>query len=146
MPKPDAQRYVDVARHHYDVFVLLASASRAADAVHSTDWQVVLLYYVLCIEVKALGSCRGKELQDHYAIKQWLNSEADLLSIAKTYRKAEEWSRDARYEGRDFTTDELRRYHQWFAEVERRVRGLLTNEDVRLPVAFEPADYLFNRA
>lgn len=104
----------------------------------TTDWQVALLYYMLCLQLKALGARRGLELQDHYRIKRWLNSDNDLIPVAKPYRKAEEWSRDARYEGRCFDGAEIRRYLSWFGCVYDCVGKLLENEGVPRPEFTDP--------
>ena len=134
MSVAEAERYLAIAQHDYRVLGLLTRASRRAPSPEDvTDWQVALLYYMLCILIKALGCCRRIELQDHYSIKRWLNAEADLLSIAKPYRKAEEWSRDARYEGRRFGPAEMRRYLSWFDAVYAHLLALLAAEGVTSP-------------
>lgn len=140
---PEAQRYMAIAQHDCRVLGMLLHAStdegpNESSTEDTTDWQVTLVYYVMCIQVKALGCCRGVELQDHYTIKQWLNTEADLLIIAKPYRKAEEWSRDARYEGRSFTYDEMTRYLDWFGKVYDHTAMLLENEGVSMPASADP--------
>ncbi len=131
MNEDAARRYVRIAEHDYRVVrLLLAARSKQKDSEDITDWQVALLFYVLCVQVKALAICRGTELQDHYAVKQWLNVQADLCRVARSYRKIEEWSRDARYEGRNFKQSELSRFAQWFSEVHGCLSALLKKEGV----------------
>ena len=142
MSVQEAKRYLGIAEHDYRVLCLLVEASNgsssgASPSEDTTDWQVALLYYILCIEVKALASCRGGELQDHYTIKQWLNTETDVLSIAKYYRMAEEWSRDARYEGRCFTKEEMRRYLEWFHKIHDHLGTLFTSEGLTVPSSID---------
>ena len=132
MSVSEASRYLDLADRDYAVAAMLTGAAGKAKR-DVTDWQVTLLYYVLCVEVKALAASRGLELPDHYSIKQWLNAERDLLVTAKPYRKAEEWSRDARYEGRLFTPAELSRYARWFEAVHLHVRDLLKRANIVRP-------------
>ena len=104
----------------------------------TTDWQITFLYYILCIQIKALASSRGMDLQDHSAIKGWINSEKDILPIATTYRKAEEWSRDARCEGRNFTKDEMHRFLRWFCDVHAHLRTLLKADGLEQPACIDP--------
>ena len=139
MSVKEAQRYLAIAEHDGVVLRMLVEGSKGEGTEDTTDWQVALLYYIMCIRVKALGSCRGVELQDHYSIKQWLNAESDLLGIARPYRKAEEWSRDARYEGRRFGRDELKRYLGWFASVYDHLGALLQNEGVPAGTGTDPS-------
>lgn len=44
----------------------------------------------------------GEDVQDHYTLRQLINTKPELYPIAKSYRHIEEASRDARYEGRKF--------------------------------------------
>jgi len=139
----EARRYLELAEHDCRVLRILrracddprAGALREED---TTDWQVALVYYILCIEVKALGCCRGMELQDHYTIKRWLNDEPELREVARPYRKAEEWSRDARYEGRRFDEREMRRYLSWFGAVHDHLARLLNGEGLSVPGSVDP--------
>jgi tRNA U34 2-thiouridine synthase MnmA/TrmU len=131
MNEDAARRYVRIAEHDYRVVgLLLAACSGQKNSEDVTDWQVALLFYILCLQVKALAVCRGKELQDHYAVKQWLNVQTELCGVARSYRKIEEWSRDARYEGRRFNPCELSRFAQWFSEVHCCLSALLKKEGV----------------
>jgi hypothetical protein len=132
-----ATQYVSIATHHYDVLTMLVrhTDDESSPAVVSdiTDWQVTFLYYVLCLEVKAVAAARNKELQDHYAVKQWINTENDLTSIARSYRKIEEWARDARYEGRRFRPEELRQFLAWFDSVHGTLTALLSTATIPPP-------------
>lgn len=133
MSAKPAQHYIDLARRNMDTAQLLATAA-ASSQRDVTDWLTTLHFYTLCIIVKALGRCRGRDFQDHYAIRQWLNTEADLLTIAGTYRKVEEWSRDARYEGRQFDAkSEIPRLHGWFESVRDHLARLLESHGLKVP-------------
>ena len=115
MSETDAGTYFELLRRDVRTLGVLAAAARNANPPHdASDWVVTLHFYILCIYAKALGRCRGKEFQDHIGIRNWLNTESDLLAVAKSYRKTEEWSRDARYEGRIFDAEEIRNLHRWF--------------------------------
>ena len=144
MSAKEAERYITIAEHNYHIFCILVGASSSkpgtnnADSEDTTDWQLTLLYYVLCIQLKALGSSRGQDLQDHYAIKCWINSAPDLTPIARSYRKAEEWSRDARYEGRHFGANEFRRYLKWFYDVHNHLGDLFEKAGITPPAAIAP--------
>jgi hypothetical protein len=131
MTKADCTRYLDLVRHDHRCATLLArGAAQDKTRVDVTDWLITYHFYILCVYVEALGLCRQKDFQDHYAIRAWLNDAADLLAIAKSYRKVEEWSRDARYEGRKFTVLEIDRFHGWFSHVRDRLADLIEAEGV----------------
>ena len=123
-----SSRYLRLIEHDREVLRHVTDGPAAAG--DASDWQITILYYILCLYMKALGSLRGLDFQDHYGVKQWLNSAPELLAIAKPYRKAEEWSRDARYEGRRFTVVEKARFLGWFNAVRSCVIQLLTSEGV----------------
>lgn len=55
-----------------------------------------------CIFVKSACSLLGVDIQDHFTLRQIINTRQELWSIARNYRHLEEASRDARYEGRVF--------------------------------------------
>lgn len=131
----DVPPYLRLVEHDLEVLGLLSKAA-AHDHKDVTDWQCTLLFYMACIYVKALGRLRNKDLQDHYQLKQWLNETPDLLSITKPYRKLEDSSRDARYEGRRFTRDEMSRLLRWYSEVrDGLVRLLKAGGVTSVPVA-----------
>lgn len=133
MTTKPAQHYLDLARRDMDAAQILATAAVAGQR-DVTDWLTTLHFYTICVYVKALGRCRGRDFQDHYAIRQWLNTEADLLAIAGTYRKIEEWSRDARYEGRQFDARiEVPRLHGWFITVRDHLACLLKGHGLAVP-------------
>ena len=123
--------YLFLVQRDADCLRLLAQAARSEYPGRDvSDWIVTIHFYILCVYVKALGSCRQQNFQDHYAIRQWLNTEPDLLGIARPYRKVEEASRDARYEGRLFAPPEIQRFHQWFQEARDQFVALLRKEGV----------------
>jgi hypothetical protein len=79
----------------------------------------------LWVCMKALGRARGKDLQDHFGLRQWINTEGDLVEIAEPYRYVEEWSRDARYEGRRFSGKDLERFYGWFIDARDKMLARL---------------------
>ena len=146
MALADVPPYLALVASDREVLAIVTNGGRAAKRDVS-DWQTTLVFYMACIYVKALGRLRGKDLQDHFQIKQWLNTTADLVLIAKPYRKLEDRSRDARYEGRRFATTEMEQHVLWFeivrGAIERLLRaggvGGLPAVDVRLAVGLPPA-------
>jgi hypothetical protein len=101
MNPPDVQKYLNLLGHDLRVLQLLSeAASRGKPPDDVSDWQVTILFYLACLYVKAVGCLYGKRFDDHISLRQWINSETDMLGIARDYRKLEEASRDARYEGR----------------------------------------------
>jgi len=123
-----SSHYLRLIEHDREVLRLLTE--QPSPALDTSDWQITIFYYILCLYMKALGSVGGLEFQDHYAIKQWLNSTPELVVIAKPYRKAEEWSRDARYEGRLFNDSERTRFLNWFTIVRAHLTQLLRSAGV----------------
>lgn len=109
-------RYFELIERHHLCLRLLADAGRIHGKTSETSgWIVTLHFYVLCAYFKAIGKSFGIDFQDHYAIRQWMNSEEDVCYLFQHYRKVEEWSRDARYEGRMFGAEEIEnRLHNWF--------------------------------
>ena len=126
MSAGDIDRYVRLAAHDLEVLGLLRKAAESARPTRDvSDWSVTLLYYVSCVLVKALARTRGKDFQDHFTLKTWLNTTQDLLAITKPYRKLEDRSRDARYEGRKFSAAELEATVVWFERIRDHVVSLL---------------------
>jgi hypothetical protein len=110
--------------------------------VDVSDWKCTLLFYIACTYVKALGMARGKDIQDHFQLRQWLNTTDDLWGFAKPYRKLEERSRDARYEGRFYASRELADCGRWFSEVRDAVVGLLRAMGVTQVPVVDPSPWL----
>lgn len=120
------QAYLDLVHHDRDVFALLATASQSsAPRKDCTDWQCTLLFYMACISVKCFAATTGLAIQDHYQLRSWLNNQPALLGVARSYRKLEERSRDARYEGRRYSAAEMDQNKRWFGEVHQAVIALL---------------------
>lgn len=129
MTASQAERYARLIDRNVSSLKLLRDAARNAQPKKDvSDWIVTIHFYILCVYVKCLGKCRGRDFQDHYGIRQWLNSERDLVHVARPYRKVEEWSRDARYEGRTFRDDEFRRFAGWFTTARDHFVRSLSNE------------------
>lgn len=143
MGAADAPRYLALIEHDLEALGLLCEAAQAKrPPVDVSDWQCTLVYYMACIFVKAMGRTRGKDLQDHYQLKQWINTTADLVPITKPYRKLEERSRDARYEGRRFTRSELAETIGWFGQVRDHLAALLTREGVKNIPVIDPTRFV----
>lgn len=126
MHVPDVERYLRLAEHDFEVLRILARAAATDPRPRDvSDWKVTILYYVACILVRALGKDRGKDFGDHFMVKQWMNTTHDLLPMTRPYRKLEERSRDARYEGRLFSDAQLEQSVAWFIAVRDHVLDLL---------------------
>lgn len=109
MNQPGIQRYIDLVVHDFNVLGLLTRASRQDPSIGNiSDWQVTLLFYICCVYAKAACKTLGVDIQDHFSLRQFLNTEPRLVYVARSYRKIEEASRDARYEGRTFDIDYIR--------------------------------------
>ena len=142
MSAPDVARYLRLIEHDLEVLKLLAGAAKARGGVDVSDWKCTLLFYMACIYIKAFGRTQGKELQDHYNVKQWMNTTRELLPIAKPYRKLEERSREARYEGRKYDASEASQHARWFQEVRDGVVALLRSSGVANPPSVDPVSFL----
>ena len=139
----EPSHYLRMVEHNLDVLRLLSeSARRAAPPTDVSDWKCTLLFYMACIYVKALGKFRHKDLQGHYELRQWLNGTPDLLGITKPYRKLEERSRDARYEGRRFTAQETAESLRWFCTIRDSLSSLLKAGGVGQIPAIDPSPHL----
>jgi hypothetical protein len=135
--------YLKLIQHDSDVLATLSvAAARKSPPLDVSDWKCTLLFYMACIYMKALGRARGRDLQDHYGIKQWINTDAALIAIAKSYRKLEERSRDARYEGRLYSRIELDQACRWFSEVRDHVSSLLKLDGIQDMPAIDPQPFL----
>lgn len=108
-----------------------------------SDWKVTLMFYVCCVYLKAVCVSFGENVQDHYSLRQILNSRPEIWSIAKHYRHIEEASRDARYEGRKFDQDYiLNRLLPKFIKVRDQIVKVLKSKRVgNIPVA-DPEPFL----
>jgi hypothetical protein len=128
----DITRYLNLAAHDLLVLRALRSGALAIKGpADVSDWTVTLTFYSACILMKALARSRNRDLQDHYSVKQWMNTTADLLPVAKAYRKLEERSRDARYEGATFDDRSVKQSVEWFESVRDHVVALLAKAGVR---------------
>lgn len=129
MTTRDAERYARlIGRNAIAARLLAQAAGKQVPAHDASDWLIIMHFYILCVYVKCLGKCRGTDFQDHYQIRKWLNSETDMLAMARPYRKVEEWSRDARYEGRTFDSTEFRRFESYYCAVRDHLFQLLVAE------------------
>jgi len=95
--------YLDLIKHDLNLIDLLTGTRpNHLTKEDFSDWQVTTLFYIDCIYLKAVCRLFGEDIQDHHALRQIINTRAELWNIAKAYRHLEEDSRDARYEGRKF--------------------------------------------
>jgi hypothetical protein len=135
--------YLQLIQHDSDVLATLsAAASSKTPPLDVSDWKCTLLFYMARIYMKALGRARGRDLQDHYGIKQWINTDAALVAIARSYRKLEERSRNARYEGRRYSRPELDQACRWFSEVRDHVSNLLKRDGIQDMPVIDPQPFL----
>ncbi|MCG2712876.1 MAG: hypothetical protein L6416_11225 [Candidatus Omnitrophica bacterium] len=101
--------YFALIKHNVNLLDLLTSKQRPPHLVQEdfSDWCVTTIFYILCIYMKAFFTLMGKDVQDHYTLRQLINTTSELYAIAKYYRHIEEASRDARYEGKKYSKDYL---------------------------------------
>jgi len=134
---------LELVKHDLETLALLSeSATARKPPLDVSDWKWTLLFYMACIYVRALAEKRGKSIERHTDARDWLNIEPDLIYIAKPYRKLEERSRDARYEGRRFNPKEFAEGYGWFCEVRNKIVALLQAAGVANVVIVEPKPYL----
>lgn len=139
----NASDYSALATHDLDALRLLSvAASGQEPQVDVSDWKCTLMFYMACIKVKAAGMTRNVVLKDHYGLRQWINTTADLLPMTRPYRKLEEFSREARYEGRRFSASELQMALRWFFDVRDHIDGLLHAAGVTTVPVIDPSPYL----
>jgi len=139
----NAPTYLTLVQHDLKTLeALTEGAASRKPPLDVSDWKCTLTFYMACIYVKAIASSRSVELQDHYQLRQWLNTTGDLLTITRSYRKLEERSRDARYEGRLFSAAELGEALRWYIDVRNRIVALLSAAGTaNVPVA-DPSPWL----
>src|SRR5438093_2301199 len=134
MSTEGAQKLVEVAKRQRDCAGLLAEAARTAPKPQDVSgWLITLHFYVLCLLAKAVAKSRGIDFRSQEDIRQWINTEKDIWGISKDYRKAEEMSREARYEGRLFNAEDIRRFNGWYCSVRRHLVGLIKSAGVWVP-------------
>jgi hypothetical protein len=81
------QDCITLVQHDLRTMQLLHDAARSKTPSEDvTDWKCTLMFYMACIYLKALGHQRGKALERHSVARAWLNSEPDLIPIARHYR------------------------------------------------------------
>ena len=127
--------YLDIVRHDFEVLRLL---HRAGGAVDTTDWRSTLIFYIACHYVNSLAHSRGVAFADHTDRRRWLNSTRETLWICKPYRMLEERSRAARYDGRTFSTAEMREHCDWMCLVRDLVVACLVSAGLPGPVSVDP--------
>ncbi len=98
--------YLELIEHNSKLLDLI-TGTRPGHLIKEdfSDWQVTIIFYMSCIYLKAVCFLFGEDVQDHYTLRQKINTRKELYTIAKYYRHIEEASRDARYEGRKFDKD-----------------------------------------
>jgi hypothetical protein len=135
---------LDLVKHNFETLAILSEgASARKPPTDITDWKCTILFYMACIYLRALASNRKKVIERHMDARDWLNAEPDLIYIAKSYRKLEERSRDARYEGRRFKPAEMQEAYRWFCEVRDKLVDLLKKDGLASVESLDPKQYLF---
>jgi hypothetical protein len=101
--------YFALIEHNVNLLDLLTSKQYPPHLIQEdfSDWCATTIFYVLCIYMKIVFTLMGKDVQDHFTLRQLINTTPELYAIAKYYRHIEEASRDARYEGKKYTKDYL---------------------------------------
>jgi hypothetical protein len=139
MSLEDARHLLEVAAHDAKCAAILSEASRSHVPPHdASDWILTMQFYVLCLHVRALARCRGRAFERHEDARLWLNTEQELLAICKAYRLMEEWSRDARYKGRRFRTEEIAEFNARFEKVRDHLLPLLQRAGIKSPRRIAP--------
>lgn len=99
----EIKNYLQLITHNSKLLDLLTSTyPEHLENEDFSDWKVTILFYMSCVYIKAVFCLFGIDIQDHYTLRQLINTRKELNLIAKPYRHIEEASRDARYEGRKF--------------------------------------------
>jgi len=105
---PVTEEYFSLIIHNKNLLEVIAlNIPDHLEGEDFSDWKVTLSFYIICIYVKTYLNLIGIDVQDHYTLKQHINTIDDLIPIAKNYRHIEEASRDARYEGRKYDDNYL---------------------------------------
>ena len=139
MSLADAQGYLALAARTRRNLELLAGASVSLEPQHSArDWLVTMHFYILVAYVNALAAARGRRLVDHPQRAEWIRSQPDLSGIIRQYRRVEDLSRDARYEGRSFDDRDFEELHEDFRSVRDAVLPLLRQAKVPNVPTLEP--------
>jgi len=96
-----------------------------------SDWIITLLYYMSCIYIKAYFQSIGVNIQNHQALKEEISRSSKLYFIFIPYRKLEEASRDARYEGRKFKyKDIINKYYPKLKSIHDLVIEIFNKEGI----------------
>jgi hypothetical protein len=97
------REFIYLAEHNLKLFDLLTGQlPKHIKDEDFSDWQVTIIFYMACILVKALCATLNEDPRSHLDIRQLIHNKNEFQSFAKEYRKLEEASRQARYEGRTF--------------------------------------------
>jgi len=100
---PEVEKYLKMVSHNFETLDFLTSAPPPnLKQIDFSDWQVTMIFYICCIYVKSVMGAAGIDIENHYSLRREITSHPDLKKIFNKYRKLEEASRDARYEGRKF--------------------------------------------
>jgi hypothetical protein len=130
-------KYLNLIRHDSN-FLKLITEGRSDHLKDEdfSDWQVTVISYISCFYVKtAIYILTGEVLQFHHEIHHKINSIPELLAIARPYRKTEEPSRQARYDGRKFDKDYLtKRILPNFNKVRDCAVSIIKNKVPNVPI------------
>lgn len=144
----DITKYLNLIEHNSRLLDLITGTR----PVHLkdddfSDWQVTTIFYMSCIYLKAVCVLFGEDVQDHYTLRQLINTRKEIYEndIAKYYRHIEEASRDARYEGRKFDKVfiENRILPKFYRVRERAIKILKDNNVNDIPAT--NIDFLLSR-
>lgn len=131
MSKDAALGHLSQVQRNEKCAALLARAARQASPREDhSDWVVTIEYYILCLYLKALGECRGRSFRRHVDLRNWAHEQEDVRGLMRSYRQTEEWSRDARYSGRQFSQDEVERFNEHFEAIREGILPLLWKEQI----------------
>ncbi len=104
----NVDRYINLIKHNINLLDLLSGQLPGHLSEEDfSDWCVTIIFYILCIYMKAVCALMGEDVQDHYTLRQLINTKPELYNIAKFYRHIEEDSRNARYEGKTYNREYL---------------------------------------
>ncbi len=96
-------KYLNLVEHNLKLLRLISEKpSGSYKDVDFSDWQVTIIFYISCIYLKSVCSIFGLDVHNHFTIRKTINERDELRHIFNDYRKIEEASRDARYEGKKF--------------------------------------------
>ncbi len=141
----DAVRhFIYLTEHHHKLFDLLTGKlPEHLKNENFSDWQATTIFYMACILVKALCVTLNEDPKSHFEIRQLTYKNSELQSFAKEYRKLEEASRQARYDGRTFDKSYIEdRLIPHFNLIKLNIKSTLKNGNKTKAIQFPKLDLL----